>query len=196
MKHHQKMRVIKDLLMRMAIEVLASHQTMDKEVLSDAIVNSAMKKLEIIDELLNQKESEDDEFKNTCYQPKNPNESQMDRDDFQFNEGFKRGVKQGEENLAKECDAAHDFGYSKGVKDTEKKFGVEYTDKEIKQLQKRFYLEGFNDGQRQGQENIKIMREAAFQEGFEKGLASLESESKFKMEIRKRLKQLEDLLVI
>lgn len=80
-----------------------------------------------------------------------------------------------------------DANFKKGYKACEKEWAENFS-KEYE----HGYAKGFNDGQK----NVKNIVEVQFNEGFEKGLASLESESKFRMEVRKRLKQLEDLLVI
>lgn len=39
-----------------------------------------------------------------------------------FKSGYNDGFEQGAANLAKECDASHDYGYLKGVKETKKTF--------------------------------------------------------------------------
>lgn len=155
MTNESKMEILKALLVSFRFE-----ESMEPDI--------NFKRIQVLIEniaiLFDETGSEDHEVENTAYQPKNPNESQMERDDASFKRGYETCQKEWEENSPKE--------YEHG------------------------YIKGFSVGQKQGQANMQIMREATFQEGFEKGLASLESESKFKMEIRKRLKQLEDLLVI
>lgn len=42
-----------------------------------------------------EEEEEEEEVKNTAYQPKNPNESQMERDDSNFKKGYERGLEEG-----------------------------------------------------------------------------------------------------